>query len=41
MGGTAAPLEAAEAITPIVELIEQGSKAPAGKFLHCAQEIPW
>lgn len=41
MGGAAAPLEAAAAVVPIVNLILQGSKAPTGQFLHQGQEIMW
>jgi NAD(P)-dependent dehydrogenase (short-subunit alcohol dehydrogenase family) len=41
MGGTAAPLEAAEAVTPIIHLIEKGNKAPSGKFLHRGVEVQW
>jgi NAD(P)-dependent dehydrogenase (short-subunit alcohol dehydrogenase family) len=41
MGGTAAPLEIADAVTPIIELLEKGNKAPAGKFLHRGVEIQW
>jgi NAD(P)-dependent dehydrogenase (short-subunit alcohol dehydrogenase family) len=41
MGGAAAPLEAAAAVAPIIELIEQGNKAPSGQFLHQGQKIQW
>jgi NAD(P)-dependent dehydrogenase (short-subunit alcohol dehydrogenase family) len=41
MGGPAAPLAPAEAVAPIIELIEQGNQAPTGKFLHNGQEVNW
>lgn len=41
MGGPAAPLTPAEAVAPIIELIEQGSGAPTGKFLHNGEEVSW
>ncbi|AXY72771.1 SDR family oxidoreductase [Paraflavitalea soli] len=41
MGGDAAPLEAAEAVASIVQLILQGANAPTGQFLHQGQEVKW
>ncbi len=41
MGGEAAPLEAAEAVAPIVQLILQGTDAPTGQFLHQGQNVMW
>ncbi|WP_276484074.1 SDR family NAD(P)-dependent oxidoreductase [Paraflavitalea pollutisoli] len=41
MGGPTAPLTAAEAVAPIVDLIAQGVYAPTGKFLHKGEEVNW
>lgn len=41
MGGPTAPLTAAEAVAPIIQLITQGATAPTGKFLHRGEEVSW